>query len=436
MPNSQSSLLVLMCGWQRNDSLRILAAHCGVDPEFFRRHLSFLEPNPLFDLPTLPSKNMNIWCLRFTTICKRQDPLSLEAVIQRRETEFQGIRAYLNELRTNQRVASSIVRRYAILDETTSIIQQDVSFCVHQKKNGGWIGTIWIDNGRSFDGTEVPWLDQRAENREDPYIPLIDHLQKVAIITADPLKPEHSMNDSSKAIGGQYAPSLSILPRQYGSSLDHAVARTDAFYAFSELVSLAASSNCQFLNLLKQHMDISLRSFHGQEDWSISNLHYIITLLEDIADRAHRVLQLIEKEEYSNWPRASCPEMRNVRETSKQLLTDDYRDILRRSTDLAERGRGGIDFITTNISTRASKRSFDQAKEVNRLTLLAFFFLPLSFVTSIFGMNVATFEDLKWGIGSIFIALAIVLVPSLTLLFWEKMPWVSDRYYVYKEDRK
>ncbi|KAI1756798.1 hypothetical protein F4782DRAFT_549243 [Xylaria castorea] len=350
--------------------------------------------------------------------------------------EPQGLRAYLNDLRINQHIGSSIVRRYAILDETTSIVQQDVSFCVHQKRNGGWIGTIWIDNGRSFDGTSVPWLDQRVENTDDPYVPLINHLQKVAIIAADPLKPEDSVRDAPKAISGQYAPSLSILPRQYGSSLDRAVARTDAFYAFCELLSLAASSDCQFLNLLQQHMDISLRSFNGQEDWSINNLHYIITLLENIADQAHRVLHLIEKEEYSNWPQTSCPKMRKVRGTSKQLLTDDYRDILRRSTDLAERGRGGIGFITTDISTRASQRSFDQAKEVNRLTLLAFFFLPLSFVTSIFGMNIATFDDLKWGIGSIFIALFVVLIPSLTLLFWGKMSWVGDRYHVNKEDRK
>ncbi|KAI0451935.1 hypothetical protein F5B21DRAFT_357819 [Xylaria acuta] len=89
--------------------------------------------------------------------------------------------------------------------------------------------------------------------------------------------------------------------------------------------------------------------------------------------------------------------MRKVQETPKMLLTEDYQDILRHSTDLAERGRGGIDFITTNISTRASQRSFNQVKEVNRLTLLAFFFLPLSLVTSIFGMNVATFEDVRWG---------------------------------------
>ncbi|GAW19500.1 hypothetical protein ANO14919_089870 [Xylariales sp. No.14919] len=434
VPTAHSSLLVLMSGWQRNDTLRI-AAQCGVDPELFRRHLRFLDPNRFFDLPTLPSKATNIWCPRFTTICKRQDPLSLEAVIQQREAEFQGLRAYLNDLRTNQRIGSSIVRRYAILDETTSVVQQDVSFGVHQKGNGGWIGTIWIDSGRSFEGPLVPWLDQRAEDTDDPYVPLIHHLPKVAIATADPVKPGDPTRDTPETIGGRYSPSLSILPRQYGSSLDRAVARTDAFYAFGELMSLAASSDCQFLNLLQQHMDVSSRSFRGQEDWPINNLHYMVRLLEDIEDRARQVLSLIGNEQHSDWPRASCPEMIRVRDTSKRLLTDDYQDILRRSADLAQRGRCGIDFITTDISTRASQRSFDQAKEVNRLTLLAFFFLPLSFVTSIFGMNIATFQDLRWGIGSIFMALIVVLVPSFTLLSWGKWP-EGDGYHVYKRDGK
>ncbi|KAH8768082.1 hypothetical protein F5883DRAFT_669392 [Diaporthe sp. PMI_573] len=95
------------------------------------------------------------------------------------------------------------------------------------------------------------------------------------------------------------------------------------------------------------------------------------------------------------------------------------------------RVRDGASFITTSVSARASRKSIDQAAEVNRIAILAYFFVPMSFVTSIFGMNVVEFGDLGWGIGAIFIVLAFVMIPSLLLGFWKTMPWVASRVTPY-----
>ena len=115
----------------------------------------------------------------------------------------------------------------------------------------------------------------------------------------------------------------------------------------------------------------------------------------------------------------------------RRALLEDYRELHRRSTALSQKGRDGASFITTGVSARASRKSIDRAAEVNRIAILAYFFVPMSFVTSIFGMNVVEFGDLGWGIGAIFIVLAFVMIPSLLLGFWKTMPWVASRVTPY-----
>lgn len=145
--NVHSSLIVILQGWQSGESLGILAAQCSIDPEFLRRHLHFLETRSFYDLPSLPSRTLNssssILRLRFTTICNRQLGLRPDEVIKARRSDLDGVRIYLNELRLSQQTGGSIVRRWAILDETTSLIQQDASIFVHQRRNGGWIGQFY-----------------------------------------------------------------------------------------------------------------------------------------------------------------------------------------------------------------------------------------------------------------------------------------------------
>lgn len=129
-----------MRGWQSREWLRTLAAQCRVDPEFFRRHLDFIEPSSFYDLPALPSTSENLWRLRITTICTQEHPLSATDIRQQRKDDIEGVRSYLNAVRAQERMGSSIVRRHGVISENTCIIEQEVSFCVQKRKSGGWIG--------------------------------------------------------------------------------------------------------------------------------------------------------------------------------------------------------------------------------------------------------------------------------------------------------
>lgn len=146
MPTTpNASLLVFLRGWQSPVWLRILGAQCGIDPEMIRRHLSFLNPgNKFFDQPPLPSQQLSIWRIRTVTISvyeESRDTLNLEEVESRRLAAGQDVRTYLQKLgRPGSQFGSSIIRKYSVIDGSTSVIEQDISFCATVKKNRGWIG--------------------------------------------------------------------------------------------------------------------------------------------------------------------------------------------------------------------------------------------------------------------------------------------------------
>ena len=107
------------------------------------------------------------------------------------------------------------------------------------------------------------------------------------------------------------------------------------------------------------------------------------------------------------------------------LLTDDFRDVLARAKkaqeDLREylkRQIGLISLLESRLGDSAAERSVLQAKSVNRLTKLAFVFIPLSFLTSFSGMNFKEFGEgtlslWVFAVAAAVLALALLLSPRL-----------------------
>jgi len=283
-------------------------------------------------------------------------------------------------------------------------------------------GTLWLDSGRPFDPGAAKWFVAADDDREDPYIPLVLHRPKIAISPPETSKTAAlpTATSTTARSAALPCPSFSYLPSRYGSSLDPNLARVDALYAFSELLALAASSENQFLNLIHAQIDIAL-GYHGVEALSIENLQYLVSLLKDLIERTEEAIYLLENETHSKWPMARDPAGMQTRETTRKLLLDDYCWILRRGKAAKERIQDGITAITTDVTARDAQRSIDQAREIGRMTVLAYFFLPLSFTTSIFSMNFVNLENTRWGVCSVIIAFFVIMTPSLVLCFWDRM---------------
>ncbi|KAH0563072.1 hypothetical protein GP486_002366 [Trichoglossum hirsutum] len=99
-----------------------------------------------------------------------------------------------------------------------------------------------------------------------------------------------------------------------------------------------------------------------------------------------------------------------------ERIQQDLRDYLNRHVAMAS-------LRESRLGVEASERSIAQAKSINRLTKLAFVFIPLSFVSSVFGMN---FKELGTGQLSIWIfgvtASLLVVLVAMTAFGLSKLP--------------
>jgi hypothetical protein len=149
-PSSGSAHLLFLEGYPSPEWLNLIGARYRVDPEFYRRHLDFMQPENQFDLPSLPSASKNIVKLPLVTIGvqKNLGSLSLDSLEQHRERAFHATQAYTKQMNTTAEVGQPIVRSFLICDENHFTIEQELSICIESGK-GGWTG--W--SSFSFSGT-------------------------------------------------------------------------------------------------------------------------------------------------------------------------------------------------------------------------------------------------------------------------------------------
>jgi Mg2+ and Co2+ transporter CorA len=169
---------------------------------------------------------------------------------------------------------------------------------------------------------------------------------------------------------------------------------------------------------LERRADETLRSFKGCEPLALEDLEYSKRLLESHLQHIEDVQTFIGPDiDRKRWNSGEqLPEAQ-----VQALLMDDFAHLARHARRLLVQMSDGISFIANAVMLEESRKAIEKADNMHRLTLLAFFFLPLSFVTSLFGTN---FKELGTGILSIWL-LFIVIVP-LTILagvicFWSSV---------------
>lgn len=116
-------------------------------------------------------------------------------------------------------------------------------------------------------------------------------------------------------------------------------------------------------------------------------------------------------------------DLRDSRESNAQALTTKEENLMSYCEEVPRAGRRTTqlirDMLQTSLSLwsiRESNRSIEEAISVKRLTQLAFIFVPLGFVTSLFGMNVQQLSGNGVELW-VFLVTAVCLGGSV-LLFW------------------
>ncbi|KAL8791630.1 MAG: hypothetical protein Q9195_005779 [Heterodermia aff. obscurata] len=418
--------ILFLKGYQSPTWSACVGAFCSIDPQYFNSHLSFRCRRHYYSSPTLPSASKNIIKLRITTIGSREgnnrvSERNQNAVDQLRLRGTSAMRKYQHELFRGARFAAgdSVVRSYTNLDEKHFILEQDMTICL-SRLDSSWIVSTDVGNDLS-EGPEGPWLTQgdRSHLLTLTY-PTIQHHPRIAFKL-------QSAPTASNTVFRKFPQSASLLPQDYGRFLDKQSLASDPFYALHDLFRFAANSEVQFLNLMEAKIaDETSHNSLNREKPTLTNLLFFQELLETHLAQLRRNVKVIEQRESLHWPRTTVEPQNQLRATTAaaEELLEDAKYLETHATALLKRCETGMSVLMNDVMLAESKQAMSQASKVAKLTLVAFFYIPLSFTTSFFGMNVVEIASDRLSVWTWFATSVPIFVISLLFLFVDRRHFV------------
>ena len=466
-----SGRVMFLRGFASPEWLNLVGSLYRVDPEFFRRHLDFLQPQKhheiptrfalpqqaglkqqlsllhqiptQFDLPSLPSTSENIVRLQIVSIVSRSDGHRTSArssLSDLRSQASEDVRLYLRQALRDGQIGRSIVRRYLMHDEKYSTIEQEISLCVEQQ-NRGWTGKhapcciynktidsmylpiaiVWSDCGRNL--MEVPgfsWCSKTASSaRGHECLPTYQHKAKMALKTSNidsdpnPKKRDTLFSDSFQ--------SAAAYPRFFGGDVDPHVAHHDAFYTLIDIFRFSAFSENQCLNIMEYIIQKETNPPMDLMQESLANLQHAKSMLQAHLQRLESTTLFIERRGCTKWPKASQQEHIEIVDATARDLLNDFKHLIARAKLLSNRCTDETNLVMNRAMLEEAQRAISQGAVVARLTLLAFLFIPLSFTTSFFGMNLEELvgsSNSTLGLWTWFAVSVPLFLLSLLLLYW------------------
>ncbi|KAK8068766.1 hypothetical protein PG994_005382 [Apiospora phragmitis] len=382
--NKSASSMVVLKGYPSAKWLNALGAKFRNDPDFYQRHLCFWSEsgNSISRqnmAPRLPSAQEETIMLRIPTIgvlTGGWQPTRRGAV---------------QDLDSHQMVSGmipgdSMVREFVMLDLNHFAIEQAITINVASIGNGGWQIIVWSDAGRSLDeGFEGPWrLRMPRKSSEMTYQLISIYRPRMALSGGWRSRKDSATTDVRPQ-------SASILFDDYDRHLNNiAQAAADPLYALSPIFSFALFSEMALLDTLESNIrsELTHSAVTAQESPTMSNLLYIQQILKRHIESLKEVIDFVEA--FRKQP-AYQSVMNSAGSTYAEEMTsmlEDFRAALRRAEALCDECFQGIGIVAHNATIRESQKAFAEARSVTKLTKLALVFVPLSFTTSAFGMNV------------------------------------------------
>ncbi|KAK3658758.1 hypothetical protein LTR56_001629 [Elasticomyces elasticus] len=104
------------------------------------------------------------------------------------------------------------------------------------------------------------------------------------------------------------------------------------------------------------------------------------------------------------------PGIKDRQQRTYMSPAEHHRVILDRATKLEAFLMDTFQLLMSSLSVRDSQMSIEQARRATLITYLAFIYVPLSFVTGVFGMNIKEINGSNLSVWVCFVALAIVAI--------------------------
>jgi hypothetical protein len=259
----------------------------------------------------------------------------------------------------------------------------------------------------------------------------LNWLPTIQVKPFDALRIHSKIAHCHKAELPKIPQSATLLHLDYARHIDPEIATADPFFALQDIFRFAAFSESQFLNVVQMSVlnEVAATSILQHRDPSISNLLHLKQILERHIQRLKENITFLENYQEPQLIRPLPLEKTEKSRHAVRTLRRDFHSLIEQAQHLSKQCERGMDVVMSNTVIRESRDAMAQAEGVAKLTRLAFVFIPLSLVTSFFGMN---FVELIGGDGLsiwvFFLTSAPVLLISFAFLKFEKVnPWAWFR---------
>lgn len=428
-----SSELIFITGTPSLDWLEAIFSRLKVSYYFVQSHMNYFlnSDRDWYTSPGTPSRLQHSIRLLIPSIVfvgaegRRLSARELHEA--RREIKSQVIRrrkSMSNGLHARQ--GHSIVRQVNIHSGDTVVLEQTVSisFIQRNKNMKGTPMIIYHDRKLTEELTVLIWCNAG----EDEFVPIPNTPGFTATSGNTEFCPvffekELKERPTTDVISGMIPQSLSnrhplsALPSRYGETLDWQAIQNDPVLVLEELSAFQSATASQYLNILRRFIAEILARTHPTGDTTptmedILHLEYTKAVLMRWSTHFQRLAQNLQ------YALPSVKPIAGVREKREKVFAEIDRDLVYlagESETLITLCESGKSTITGSFLVYEAKRIAQESQLVTQLTKatnrITFIFLPISLVTSAFGMN---FRQLGQGPLSISLWFAVSL-PLLLL---------------------
>ena len=231
-----------------------------------------------------------------------------------------------------------------------------------------------------------PWADYGTSGRPIGHVPIVPY-DKYAYQTTH-TDNGHDLIEKLQILD-DFHPLKVAQPK---NRIDAALLSSSPFYILRCLLSAAISSWNMLLNLIEEDLNSHApKSLFGVEE--MHQLRFNANLIESTLAFAGEHTPTVRAGGSTAWPASHDKSVEARKEYLQAGLLTDLQALESRCARLARQCETRVSLLVSLTQLEESKKAVIQAQQVQSLTQLAFIFIPASFISSVFGMNVSQLKN-------------------------------------------
>ncbi|KAH8203220.1 hypothetical protein TruAng_002625 [Truncatella angustata] len=351
---AHQSHIAVVEGFLAPESIRILGEKYQVRPEFF---IDYLEPRYVYgsstsmgryELPNLPSKRDNIVHVRFMSMLQ----------ISGETRPFSASLASRFEQRTLLEIDGS---DWGVL----------------------WLGLLLLDNGRPCEDVDLPWAGCVQDPRSAEFVPIIPYNLPISRDSGMGLQ-----DDLSSKQHRPYHPAADII-LSAASSVTTQLLAEDPFYILSCVYHAAARTRIQLLSFIESDItecsSTNGTTMGAHQSLVLDQLRFDLQLVRRVERFCKEDLANITQLGSAAWPRTE--KLAEIEKLRDQLQSD-YAYLIEQCSSLVLQCETASNALVSLAQWMDAREGIRESRHITNLTVLAFLFIPLTYITSVLGMNV------------------------------------------------